>query len=158
MLIKHGGKDKYNVDHIGYNARIDTLQAAVVLKKLKYIDEFNQKRRAIAAMYDEGLKGIEGLLTPPTEDGHVYHQYTVRVDASRRTAVQDHLSRNGISTMVYYPFPLHKMKVFKGQCEVNGQLTHAEQACESVFSLPVEPLMERTDIQTVIDTLRKTIR
>jgi dTDP-4-amino-4,6-dideoxygalactose transaminase len=155
MLLKHGGKDKYNVDHIGYNARIDTLQAAIVIKKMKYIDEFNEKRRAIAAIYDEGLKGINGLIIPLTDDGHVYHQYTVQVDASKRNAVQQYLKSNGISTMVYYPFPLHKMKVFEGRCEFNGMLTHTEQACERVFSLPVEPLLERADMQAIIDTLRK---
>ena len=64
MLLKHGGKDKYNVDHIGYNARLDTLQAAVLLAKFKYVDEFNDRRRKIAGLYNEGLKGLDGLALP----------------------------------------------------------------------------------------------
>jgi dTDP-4-amino-4,6-dideoxygalactose transaminase len=79
MLTKHGGKDKYNVDHIGYNARLDTLQAAVLQAKFKYIDEFNTKRRKIAAHYNAGFKGITGIVTPEIIDGHVAHQYTIRV-------------------------------------------------------------------------------
>jgi dTDP-4-amino-4,6-dideoxygalactose transaminase len=64
ILLRHGGKDKYNVDHIGYNARLDTLQAAILLAKLKYVNEFNERRRKIAALYNEGLKDLEGLVLP----------------------------------------------------------------------------------------------
>ena len=113
MLLRHGGKDKYNVDHIGYNSRLDTLQAAIVLAKFKYLDEFNDKRRAIAKRYNEALSGISSLRTPAAlaETCHVFHQYTVRT--AQRDELQAHLKNKGISTMVYYPFALHKMKVFE---------------------------------------------
>ena len=95
MLRIHGGKSKYNVDHIGYNARLDTLQAAILFAKIKYIDEFNKLRRKIANFYDEHLKDITWLKTPKVHEKarHVYHQYTVRVLDRKRDEVQKSLMR-----------------------------------------------------------------
>ncbi|RLB78685.1 MAG: hypothetical protein DRH15_09850 [Deltaproteobacteria bacterium] len=154
MLRVHGGKDKYNVEHIGYKARVDTIQAAILLAKLKYIDEFNERRRKIAEMYNKGLKGIEDLILPTEVQGyHIYHQYTMRT--SRRDELQSYLKERGISTMVYYPVPLHKMKVFgNGRSKVFGSLVHAEQAAMSVLSLPIEPLQSKEDTEYVIETVR----
>lgn len=156
MLIKHGGKDKYNVDYIGYNARLDTLQAAVLLAKFKYIDEFNERRRKIAEIYNKELKDIEGLVLPKeTPYGtHVYHQYTIRVKDGKRDELQRYLKEKGISTMVYYPVPLHKMKVFDGRCKVWGSLTESEKACESVLSLPIEPLMDKEVVKDIVREIR----
>jgi dTDP-4-amino-4,6-dideoxygalactose transaminase len=156
MLLRHGGKDKYNVDHIGYNSRLDTLQAAIVLAKSKYLDEFNDKRRAIAKQYNEELSGISHLQTPLTlpEAYHVYHQYTVRT--SKRDELQAHLKNKGISTMVYYPFPLHKMKVFKGRMKLAGAgLPLSELASREVLSLPVEPLQCPENTGHVIDSVKE---
>jgi dTDP-4-amino-4,6-dideoxygalactose transaminase len=140
MLLKHGGKDKYNVDHIGYNARLDTLQAAVLLAKLKYVDEFNSRRRKIAEMYNFGLKDVDDIALPVNcrlstvnDSYHVYHQYTI--SCSRRDELQTSLKEKGISTMVYYPFPLHKMNVFRGRSHIASSTVNAEQACENVLSL-----------------------
>ncbi len=115
MLRKHGGKNKYNVDHIGYNARLDTLQAAVLLAKMKYINEFTERRRKIAEIYNENLKDINWLKTPYTHPKayHVFHQYTIRVLERNRNVVQQELKEKRVDSMVYYPVPLHKMKVFK---------------------------------------------
>ena len=119
MLLKHGGKDKYNVDHIGYNARLDTLQAAVLLAKLRYIDEFNALRCSVAGLYDKSMDGLNGLTLPQVSHvadvHHVYHQYTVRVAGGRRDDLQRYLNDNQINTMIYYPMPLHMMKVFHGR-------------------------------------------
>lgn len=149
MLLKHGGKDKYNVDHVGYNARIDTLHAAVLLAKLKYIDEFNSRRKKIAAIYREQLEGMDGIGLPAETDGchHVFHQYTIRVGGGSRDLLQAHLSGNHISTMVYYPVPLHDMLVFKnGRAIEGGDLSCSEKAATEVLSLPIEPLMEKEDV------------
>jgi dTDP-4-amino-4,6-dideoxygalactose transaminase len=156
MLLKHGGRDKYNVDHIGYNARLDTLQAAVLLAKLRFIDEFNERRRKIASRYDDGLAGTSGLILPDEREGayHVFNQYTVR--SGRRDRLSRHLQEEGISTMVYYPYPLHKMTVFRGaRAKVHGELPYAETACREVLSLPIEPLMEEQDVARVIHSVRK---
>jgi dTDP-4-amino-4,6-dideoxygalactose transaminase len=150
MLIKHGGKDKYNVDHIGYNGRLDTLQAAILLAKLKYIDEFNERRKNIAGFYNEALKKIEGLVLPAADGGHVFHQYTVRLLNGKRDLLQKFLKDEGISTMVYYPMPLHKMKVFDGRCKTFGELRESEKAVGEVLSLPIEPLMDEAEMAEVV--------
>ncbi len=177
MLLKHGGKDKYNVDHIGYNARLDTLQAAILLAKFKYIDEFNERRRKIAEIYNRELSGIEELVLPANHltmqpsnesitqlpkfstsqchDGHVYHQYTLRVNKGKRDALQKYLKGKGIDTMIYYPVPLHKMKVFDGRGKVLSDLRHSEQAVKDVLSLPIEPLQVENTTGYVIDCLRE---
>lgn len=138
MLLKHGGKDKYNVDHIGYNARLDTLQAAVLLAKFKYIDEFNERRRNTADLYTAGLKDAADIVLPISDSYHVYHQYTIRTQ--KRDGLQHYLKENGVGTMIYYPVPLHNMKVFDGRSRNAGSLMHSEEACKTVLSLPIEPL------------------
>ncbi len=158
MLIKHGGKDKYNVEHIGYNARLDTIQAAILLTKLKYIDRFNLQRRKIAQIYSEGLKDIKWLKLPNEKEKayHVYHQYTVLLMGKARKEVQEKLKQQGISTMVYYPYPLHKMMVFKNNgMEVFGDLKNSEVASENVLSLPIEPMFGEEEVKIVIDALNK---
>lgn len=154
MLLKHGGKDKYNVDHIGYNARLDTLQAAVILAKLKYLDEFNFKRRQIAKTYSQELKNLTGLIIPQDEPGHVYHQYTVRVLNGKRDALQKQLKDNGVDSMVYYPIPLHLMKVFAGRCEIAESLKESETAAKEVLSLPIEPLISLREISHVCQMIQ----
>ena len=154
MLRVHGGRDKYNVEHIGYKARLDTIQAAILLAKFKYIDEFNERRRKIAEIYNKGLQDIKDLILPAEAQGyHVYHQYTIRIP--RRDELQSYLKERGISTMVYYPVPLHKMKVFSnGRSKVSGSLVHTEQAAMSVLSLPIEPLQSEEDIEYIIEAVR----
>jgi len=159
VLLKHGGRDKYNVEHVGYNARLDTLQAAVVLAKLGHLDDFNRRRRAVAERYSRGLAGIDGLAVPEPGSapgaenaGHVFHQYTLRT--GRRDALQAHLKEHGVATMVYYPVPLHRMRVFEGRCEVFGRPAHAERAVEQVLSLPIEPLLTDGEIAQVIGAVR----
>jgi dTDP-4-amino-4,6-dideoxygalactose transaminase len=159
MLLKHGGRDKYNVDHIGYNARLDTLQAAVLVAKFGFIEDFNARRVALAKAYNRDLAGTPGITLPEITEGHVAHQYTIRVAGGRRDAVQKQLGEAGVSTMVYYPFPLHKMKVFgEGRSRSCGTLTHAEAACEQVLSLPVEPLMTAEGQAMVLAAVKAAAR
>ncbi len=156
MLIKHGGKDKYNVDHIGYNAAMDTLQAAVLLAKFKYINEFIERRRKIAEFYSKNLSGIKEIRLPqPLPKGyHTYHQYTIRVLNGKRDALQKYLKEQGIATMVYYPTPLHKMKVFDGKVKVVGEQKVAEKVCDEVLSLPIEPLLSDEELQLITEKIK----
>jgi dTDP-4-amino-4,6-dideoxygalactose transaminase len=163
MLIKHGGRDKYNVDHIGYNGRMDTLQAAILLAKFKFIDEFNARRARIAALYTQELSGINGLhlplssgdpcFAPVSATRHVFHQYTVRT--KERDSLQAYLKKEGVSSMVYYPTPLHKMKVFEGRMKQFGSLTNSEKAAKEVLSLPIGPLQREEDSAFVVECIRK---
>lgn len=161
MLIKHGGKDKYNVDHIGYNARLDTLQAAILLAKLKHIDDFNNHRRRIARLYTEGLNGTSGIILPGsinslflTNSCHVFHQFTLGIQDGKRHLLQTHLKKAGIDSMIYYPIPLHEMKAFEEKCLVFGELREAEKATDGVLSLPIEPLLNEAFIDYVAQYIR----
>lgn len=160
MLIKHGGQDKYNVDHVGYNARLDTLQAAIILAKFRYIDEMNDRRRAIARSYTNTLSGTEGIKLPIEIPGahHVYHQYTIGVREQSgygRDDLQEFMSQRGISTMIYYPVPLHMMKVFQGRCKQPYSLDESRQAAKEVLSLPIEPLMSYADVLLVANCVKE---
>ena len=156
MLIKHGGRDKYNVNHIGYNSRLDTLQSAILLAKMEYLDEFNSRRRKIAEFYNKELSGIDMISIPESSGDalHVYHQYTIKVHNGKREDLRKFLEDKGIASMVYYPVPLHKMKVFRGRCEVFGKLINSEKASEEVLSLPVEPLMTKEEMNKVISEIK----
>ena len=158
MLLKHGGKDKYNVDHIGYNARLDTLQAGILLAKFRYIDEFNAKRRVIAGAYDDGFRNNDKIIVPESlkDSHHVYHQYTIRVKDGKRETLQKFLNEKGVSTMIYYPVPLHRMKVFNdGRCKVSGGLRNSEESSLGVISLPVEPLQSENATAYVVDSVNR---
>lgn len=166
MLLKHGGKDKHEINHIGYNARLDTFQAAILLVKLKHIDRFNEKRRAIASMYNEGFKDVDGITTPAVSPDayHVYHQYTVKV--KNRDAVNEYLDKNGVSSVAYYSLPLYGMKAFHGKCKVfgndasrdnGGELKNVANSCPAVLSLPIEPLQDEGTTKAVIETLKRAV-
>lgn len=159
MLRKHGGADKYNVDHIGYNSRLDALQAAILCAKFEYLEEFNERRRATARRYDEALADARGLVAPrcadPDRVRHVYHQYTLRMEGGRRDDVQKKLKAEGIATAVYYPVPLNTMKVFRARCEIHGSLAGAERAAQEVLSLPMGPMMGEEAVAHVCAVLRR---
>jgi len=157
MLRKQGGKDKYNVSHIGYNSRLDTLQATILLTKMAYLDEFVYKRREIAAFYNYKLRGIEAIVLPKENEPygyHSYHQYTVRVKADRNS-LEDYLKANGVASMVYYPYPLNTMQAFAERHVSFGELKNAQIASKSVLSLPIGPLVNKSEIFRIIELFGK---
>ena len=138
MLRVHGARKKYFNEVIGYNSRLDELQAAVLRVKLPHLDGWNEGRRAAAVRYQAMLAGITGVV-PPSEaeyGRHVYHQYTIRVVDGKRDAVQAKLAEAGIGTMIYYPVPTHRLPAYAGQYE---SLPVAEAAAGEVISLPLWP-------------------
>ncbi len=154
MLSKHGGRDKYSVHYLGYNSRLDTLQASLLLVKLKYVDHFNKLRRDLAAYYNEALSALDWLSTPlEIEPGHVYHQYTIRIKDGRRNQVQDELKKCGVATAVYYPLLLTAMKLYQGRSSIPTSVKHAEAACSEVLSLPVGPLLSKDEIKHVNESI-----
>lgn len=154
ILRKHGGKDKYNVLNLGYNSRLDTIQAAVLLAKLKFLNEFNEKRKRIAKIYIENLKNIKEIQIPEQKGG-VWHQFTIRVKNGKRDELKDFLEKNGIGTQIYYPFPLHKIKLFKGRCKIPFNLNEAEKASKEVLSLPIEPLLKEKEVVYILEKIKK---
>jgi len=157
MLRKHGGRNKYNIEHIGYNARLDTLQASILILKLNYINKFIERRRSIAELYTENLKNLWWLSTPNVEEKafHVFHQYTIRVLNGSRNKLQKKLKGKNIASMVYYPVPLHKMKVFQNaRIKIWGSLSKSEIASKTVLSLPIEPLFKENIIKAICEELK----
>ena len=157
MLSQHGGFQKYSPELIGYNSRLDTLQAAILLAKMKFLEEMNERRRGIASRYDEGLRGIDEIIPPVSnpEAYTAYNQYTIRVLGGRRDDLAGYLRGKGIATAVYYPFPLHLVPVFRDRMKVHGTLFQAEKAAAEVLSLPIEPLMDMVDVDYVVETIKK---
>ncbi len=155
MLRNHGSKVRYHHDVIGFNSRLDDLQAAILRVKLRHIDRFNQERRRVAHRYSEGLKD---LVAVPFEDGkgvHVYHQYTVLTD--RRDTIMAKLTEQQIASAVYYPIPLHRQDVFAQQCQ-NLSLPVAESIATRCMSLPVYPEMTNEQVDQVIEAVREVLK
>ncbi|CAG7656166.1 DegT/DnrJ/EryC1/StrS family aminotransferase [Paenibacillus allorhizosphaerae] len=140
MLRAHGSEKKYHNEMFGYNSRLDELHASILRVKLPKVDDWNQKRRDIAARYHTEFAGINGISLPSEQDGtsHVFHQYTIRVLEGKRDSLKQYLADKGIGSMVYYPVPLHKLPVYQGS---NWTFEFAEKAAEEVLSLPMWPLM-----------------
>jgi dTDP-4-amino-4,6-dideoxygalactose transaminase len=151
MLRVHGAKRKYHNEIIGYNSRLDTIQAAILRVKLPYIDAWNEGRRKVAQIYNELLANIPSVITPELTNGHVFHQYTIRINNGTRDQVQENLASKGIGTMIYYPIPQDKLPVYKGQYPVNPV---SDLLAGEVLSLPI-----LTDInQSVLDFVAFALR
>ncbi|GIW26547.1 DegT/DnrJ/EryC1/StrS aminotransferase family protein [Meiothermus sp.] len=155
MLRAHGSRKKYHNEVVGYNSRLDTLQAAILLVKLPHLERYNQARRAIAQRYNEELAGLEGLLIPTLTPGHIFHQYTVRVLGGRRDLVQARLAEQGVGTMVYYPVPLHQLPIYR---PLGLHLPESERAAQEVLSLPIWPQMPRETQRVVVEAVRAAVR
>ncbi len=157
QLRRHGGRDKYNVEVLGYNSRLDELQAAILRVKLRYLAEWTAARQRIAAGYD-ALLADTPVTTPwvAPHASHVYHQYTIR--APRRDELAAHLRAQGVATMVYYPVPLHRQPLYAPLGLADGALPHAEAAAHEVLSLPMFPELTEAQQRTVADSIRAFYR
>lgn len=152
VLANHGSRQRYHHSVIGYNSRLDELQAVVLRIKLKRIDDYNRSRRRNAHLYTERLTG-SGVV-PPAEDGkgvHVYHQYTIRAD--RREAIQQALAAANIASAIYYPIPLHRQEVYRDTF-ADASFPVAEQAAASVLSLPMYPELTEAQVERVCAVIR----
>jgi dTDP-4-amino-4,6-dideoxygalactose transaminase len=152
-LRAHGGKATYANEMLGYNSRLDELQAAVLRVRLRHLDDANRRRRAAAARYSELLRDVPGVRIPIEPPGarHVYHQYTVRVPPEERDGLRARLAAGGIDTMVYYPTPCHRLPVYAAS---SPTLPAAEEAARSVLSLPMGPSIDDETIDRVVRGLR----
>lgn len=152
QLRNHGSDVRYYHDIIGYNSRLDEMQAVVLRAKLKHIDKYNQERRRVAHLYSELLAGLP--LETPFEDGlgeHVYHQYTLLCD--RRDDVMAALQAKQIGCAVYYPVPLHQQNAFKEECD-GMVLPITESVAARCFSLPICPYLSDAEIHEICDVIK----
>lgn len=145
---------KYYNYLIGYNSRLDAIQAAILRVKLPHIDEWNARRREIVSIYDEALKDT-GLVTPVVreENEHVYHMYILQ--SENRDLILNKLKQKGVATGVYYPVPLHLQKVYKGLNYKEGDMPVAEYLSHRTFAIPVYPELTNEQVQYIIDSIKE---
>jgi len=152
-LRHHGSKQTYLHDRIGWNSRLDELQAAILRVKFRKLEEFIAARRKVAARYREKLAGAKGIELP-AEHGrgrHVYHQFTIR--AERRDAIKDALAREGIASSIFYPIPLHQQPVYQDLAR-GVSLPVSERIAKSVLSLPINPQLDEASIERICAAVR----
>lgn len=154
MLRAHGAERKYHNELVGYNSRLDSLQAALLRVKLPRVDKANAGRRRVAALYDRLLADVPSLVRPEIVEGHVFHQYTVRVLGGRREVVRERLDATGVQTMVYYPVPQDQLPLYAGRyapCPTSDRLSG------EVLSLPIWPSMPEATAVRVATALREAL-
>jgi perosamine synthetase len=161
--FRHHGQSlvtQYNYTGFGYNYRMTDIHAAIGLSQLKMADEFNRKRLENAAILNKALSGVSGISTPfvPNNFGHVYHQYTIKVDAdkygrTRDELVQD-LQRNNVFPGIFYPKPLHTYPVFQKFGYKEGDFPVSEKISQQVLSLPVHPQITNEDLNRIINIIK----
>lgn len=156
ILRVHGSRPKYHHQLIGYNSRLDTLQAAVLNVKLKYLDEWTEKRINVAKMYATAFEtaGLqESVKWPQVVNGHVFHQYVIQI--KNRDKLAAYLQTKGINTAVYYPEPLHLQPCYKHLGYQEGKLPIAENASKTVLALPVDPELTEKKIKYIVKTIEQ---
>lgn len=162
-LRNHGMRQRYLHDEVGWNSRMDTVQAAVLLVKLGFIDEWNQTRRGLAANYqrlfaqaglaETGVYPQHGVVLPRTKAKatHVFHQYVIRV--RRRDALRTFLRERGIGSEVYYPLALHQQPALSGLGYSTGSFPESERAAEEVLALPIFPQLTLAEQELVVNAI-----
>ncbi|MGY0372980.1 DegT/DnrJ/EryC1/StrS family aminotransferase [Clostridium sp. JNZ J1-5] len=150
----HGASKKYHYDHVGYNSRLDSLQAAVLSVKLKYIDEAIKKREEIANAYKERLGNCEYVKIPAVkgDQKHVYYVFNILVE--NRDGLVEHLKKNEVGYSIYYPMPLHLQKSFEYLGYKKGDFPVAERVSEKIIALPIYPEMTMDEVEYVCETIK----
>ncbi|WP_343530410.1 DegT/DnrJ/EryC1/StrS family aminotransferase [Pedobacter sp.] len=155
MIANHGQREKYYHETIGVNSRLDTLQAAILSVKLKYLNDYSEARQQVAQRYDERLREINGLTIPvrASYSTHVFNQYTCRIANNKRDELQADLKTKGIPTMVYYPVPVHLQEAYLVYGYKKGDFPIAERLCEEVISFPIHTEMKEEVQNYIIENI-----
>ena len=156
VLRQHGASERYHHDVLGYNFRMTEIAAAIGRAQLAKLDRFNERRRRNASVLDEGLAGIDGVVTPRERQGyrHVYHQYTVRI-ARDRDGFQRRLGELGVGSAVHYALPVHRQPLYIGLGYGNVSMPEADRAAAEVLSLPVHPALSDADLDRIVESVRQ---
>jgi dTDP-4-amino-4,6-dideoxygalactose transaminase len=157
MMANHGQKVKYHHEVIGVNSRLDTLQAAILNVKLKYLNEYTQRRNEVASYYDKALASIKQLQLPNrvSYSTHAFHQYTLKVNGVDRDEFKLYLDKCNIPTMIYYPVPLHLQKAYRQPGVDRGSFPITERLSKTVLSLPVHTEMNEEQLKYICDIIQK---
>ncbi len=156
MLRHHGSRQTYLHDRVGWNSRLDELQAAILRVKFLRLEQFIEARRKVAAGYRERLAGM--ALELPVEHSrgrHVYHQFTIR--AAQRDAIREALAKDGIASSIFYPAALHRQPVYEA-ANAGLALPNAEAAARTVLSLPINPLLDEPSLDRICERVRDALR
>ena len=159
MLRLHGQSGKYEHKIVGYNSRLDTLQAAVILVKMPHLHGWSQARQKHAKVYDEAFAGVDGIRTPVVKDYttfHIYNQYTLA--SPKRDQIVAGLNEAKIGNCVYYPIPFHKQECFGALGYRPTDLPESTRAANEVFSIPIYPELTADEQQEVIRTVTSLVR
>lgn len=155
-LRNHGSKGAYRHDCLGFNSRLDEIQAGILLIKWKRLNEYNSKRRENAALYTKLLSDVVKCPTEKPGAYHVYHQYTIQ--SPKRDAIQVFLKEQGISSVVYYPIPLHVQDALKDLGHKEGDFPVTEKVSREVISLPMYPELDKDDIMAAAEAVRQCLK
>jgi UDP-2-acetamido-2-deoxy-ribo-hexuluronate aminotransferase len=150
-LVNHGMKQRYYYSYVGVNSRLDTLQAAILRVKLKHLDSYHKARQEAAAYYDQALSSIPGLEVPVRSPftSHIFHQYTLQLDPSKRDLLKDWLAERKVPSMIYYPVPLHLQDAYMDLGYEKGNLPVSEELSKRVLSLPIHTEMDEKQLEYI---------
>jgi UDP-2-acetamido-2-deoxy-ribo-hexuluronate aminotransferase len=154
-IVNHGMVHRYHYDFVGVNSRLDTLQAAILNVKLKYLDDYNHSRQSAAEFYDTGLGGLKDIIIPSRlrYSDHIFHQYTLRIGSGKRDALKAHLEKSSVPAMIYYPLSLHLQKAYSDLGYKKGDFPFAEKACEEVLSLPMHTELDADQLHFITERI-----
>ena len=156
MMANHGQKIKYHHDSIGVNSRLDTIQAAILNVKLKYLNEYTRKRNEVANFYDKALASVSQFVLPHrvSFSTHAFHQYTIQVQGVDRDDFKLYLDKCGIPSMIYYPVPLHLQKAYRQPGIELGAFPVTEKLSKTVLSLPIHTEMNEEQLNYICTIVR----
>lgn len=156
-IVNHGMVKKYYYELIGLNSRLDTLQAAILLVKLKYLDDYLVARKKAASFYDAHLQGHPLIQIPERSHwtDHTFHQYTIKVSNGRRNELKEYLRIKNIPSMIYYPSPFHTQKAYLELGYVEGDFPVTEDLCKCVLSLPMHTELDEAQLSYICNTINE---
>jgi UDP-2-acetamido-2-deoxy-ribo-hexuluronate aminotransferase len=155
MIANHGQSKRYYHDLVGCNSRLDSIQAAVLRVKLKHLDRYNEARNRVAAHYDEAFRSLPSVTTPfrAGYSTHVFHQYTMLLDGIDRDQLHQYLAEKGIPSMIYYPVPAHRQKMFAHFDAGQTKLEVTDWLTQRVLSLPIHTEMDEEQMQFISESV-----
>lgn len=153
-IVNHGMYERYYHDEVGVNSRLDSIQAAVLRKKLPHLDSYNEARRRAADYYDEAFSGLTDILTPKRSENstHVFHQYTLRITNGKRNELQKFLTEKDIPAMIYYPVALRKQKAYYQESN-DADFVNTDKLLDQVISLPMHTELDEEQLKYITDAV-----
>jgi dTDP-4-amino-4,6-dideoxygalactose transaminase len=160
MIVNHGQTKQYHYEVLGVNSRLDSIQAAILKVKLKYLDKYSSARNKAATYYDKAFVGNSKIATPARgkNSTHVFHQYTLKLNGVDRNKLKDQLATKEIPTMVYYPVALHSQKAYKNSINEGKKYPVTDKLCESVISLPMHTELDEETLKYITNSVLEFIK